>query len=579
MQRFDTRRREVDYEYGPEGAWGAAPTTAGDRFASRRRTLPSGVDYDVGAVDTRPRPRERERVFYPDHGERVAHYPVDREKEILKQRMIRPTLSANSVFDQRRHHRARSLSLSRPSSQESVTSYESARDQRLNHRMPAKYQKQQQLSLVSSQSALAPWPHARSPDRNLLRDQESLVRRDGYARGYVVERPSHSMEPRLRMSPFYDDTRLPNAFQAMSLGPDMRTLSTRSASFDAKSSLGLARKGMSQSPGRMEHFEPPAIKRRPLYPIYREVHVLILTWKFHDLRTAPYTAPPSADYVSLEDETKRLHETFGSFGYKVQDWSIPMERPVEKMRNRLKKFCRQAADDVLLIVYYHGHGSLDDENELVFSSHEHPSNLDWCQAAAAELYAAMLSGDSCPSHGREKNYHELLKKYERYRPVAEVKWDDIREIVLGSPCDLLLILDCCAAGGASLRHVNWQPQKSAEGYTKHLFAACGFESSTSDDMTAAMCDVLDEWVPGQPIHRDHHHLKNPRTVSPGAQAPFLTTKRLHQIMEDKLQKDSVGSQPIFKQLLPHDPEQYITLPNLLDVERRGRRRGYYVDVD
>jgi len=89
-----------------------------------------------------------------------------------------------------------------------------------------------------------------------------------------------------------------------------------------------------------------------------------------------------------------------------------------------------------------------------------------------------------------------------------------------------------------------------------------------------MCDVLEEWVPGPP-RRDP---KNPRTTSPSASAPFLTTKRLHQIMEDKLQKDSVGSQPIFKQLLPHDPEQYITLPNLLDVERRGRR-GYYVDVD
>jgi hypothetical protein len=50
-------------------------------------------------------------------------------------------------------------------------------------------------------------------------------------------------------------------------------------------------------------------------------------------------------------------------------------------------------------------------------------------------------------------------------------------------------------------------------------------------------------------------------------------------MEDKLQKRGVGSQPIFKQLLPQDPEQYITLPNLRErrarasPERRGRR-GY-----
>jgi hypothetical protein len=44
-------------------------------------------------------------------------------------------------------------------------------------------------------------------------------------------------------------------------------------------------------------------------------------------------------------------------------------------------------------------------------------------------------------------------------------------------------------------------------------------------------------------------------------------------MEAKLLKRSVGSQPIFKQLLPQDPEQYITLPNLRERERqRGRGR-------
>lgn len=163
---------------------------------------------------------------------------------------------------------------------------------------------------------------------------------------------------------------------------------------------------------------------------------------------------------------------------------------------------------------------------------------------------------------------------------------------------MLLVLDCCAAGGASLRHVHWQPPPGAEAYTKHLFAACGFESSTSDDMTAALCEVLEEWVPSQSGGES-------RAASPGkggevavegggvngngvvngggaggggaGGAGVLTTKRLHQLMEDKLQKRSVGSQPIFKQLLPHDPEQYITLPNLRErdakmSERRGR--GY-----
>ena len=76
--------------------------------------------------------------------------------------------------------------------------------------------------------------------------------------------------------------------------------------------------------------------------------------------------------MSLEDETRRLHETFGSLGYQVQEFLIPMNRPMEKMRIKLKQFCRLAADDTLLIVYYHGHGSLDDDNELVFSRYVPP---------------------------------------------------------------------------------------------------------------------------------------------------------------------------------------------------------------
>lgn len=156
---------------------------------------------------------------------------------------------------------------------------------------------------------------------------------------------------------------------------------------------------------------------------------------------------------------------------------------------------------------------------------------------------------------------------------------------------MLLILDCCAAGGAGLSHINWQPPAGAAGYTKHLFAACGFESSTSDDMTAAMCAVLDEWVPppssSQSVSRSRSKSRSKSAdggvaasgvVGGGAGGPvgggqFLTTKRLHQLMEDRLQKRAVGSQPIFKQLLPQDPEQYITLPNLRRREREGEGKG------
>ena len=151
-------------------------------------------------------------------------------------------------------------------------------------------------------------------------------------------------------------------------------------------------------------------KYRPAKAQYNQVHALILTWAFHDLRTEDYTAPPAADYVSLEEETARLRDTLEGYGYRVHEFLIPMSRSVESLKSKLKQFCRYAADDTLLMIYYHGHGALDDDNELVFSSHDHPDNPGWSQAAAAELYAAMLSGDACPSHGRRDKYQELIKK-------------------------------------------------------------------------------------------------------------------------------------------------------------------------
>lgn len=97
------------------------------------------------------------------------------------------------------------------------------------------------------------------------------------------------------------------------------------------------------------------------------MHALILTWSFHDLRAEDYTAPPADDYVSLEDETALLRDTLEGYGYTVHEFLIPMHRSLESLKAKLKQFCRYAADDTLLIIYYHGHGALGDDNELVFS--------------------------------------------------------------------------------------------------------------------------------------------------------------------------------------------------------------------
>lgn len=146
------------------------------------------------------------------------------------------------------------------------------------------------------------------------------------------------------------------------------------------------------------------------------MHVLILTWQFHDLKVTdgdshPYMFGPGSEFVSLEEETRRLRDTFESYGYFVDDWDIPMRDPLKAILTKLKQFGKYARDDRLLIVYYHGHGSLDERSELVFSSHEHPTDAQWAQTAAAELYAAILNQDTCTHLGKPTTpYHELMKK-------------------------------------------------------------------------------------------------------------------------------------------------------------------------
>ncbi|EAA28880.3 hypothetical protein GE21DRAFT_3852 [Neurospora crassa] len=467
-----------------------------------------------------------------------------------------------------------------------------------------------------SGSRLAGWPNASSRPPSRSPDPVRPKRMDRELRRDLFDRASFHQLGDDRDSLFSTPSE-PNLRARLNMGVDPGLGSPRKPSALSRSGtgtfeyegrqggLGLRKPGTSS---RAPSVAPSYCHAAPENPQYAQVRVLILTWAFHDLKVSdsdahPYMFGPGSEFVSLEEETRRLRDTFESYGYTVDDWLIPMRDPLKAVLTKLAQFSKWANDETLLIVYYHGHGSLDERRELVFSSHEHPTDAQWAQTAAAELYAAILNQDACTHLGKPTTpYHELMKKYERYRPISKVKWSDIRSAILGINSDLLLILDCCAAGGANLdmehsdatdTYHNTDPS-TGKIYTKHLFAACGFESSTSDDMTSAMCDVLDEWPAGP----DDAALQDLVTTGHGGgggggyTGKWLTTRKLHQIVESKLQRNAgmtaVGlrsaSQPIFKQLLPVDlPERYITLPNLQGRQRsrnqsRGRNRHSHGQV-
>ena len=104
---------------------------------------------------------------------------------------------------------------------------------------------------------------------------------------------------------------------------------------------------------------------------YKAAHVLILTWSFHDL-AGGFDEVAGDFIVSLEEETARLHDTFATYGYQVHERLIPMDASVERLTMIMKEFLRFANDETLLIVYYHGHGGLDEDGELIFSRYVPP---------------------------------------------------------------------------------------------------------------------------------------------------------------------------------------------------------------
>jgi hypothetical protein len=70
-----------------------------------------------------------------------------------------------------------------------------------------------------------------------------------------------------------------------------------------------------------------------------------------------------------------------------------------------------------------------------------------------------------------------------------VKWDDLAPHINDSPCDMVIILDCCSAGATD----NDIPYEKLEGPSeKHVLVACHEDSTAYGSMSDAMCDCLIE---------------------------------------------------------------------------------------
>lgn len=96
---------------------------------------------------------------------------------------------------------------------------------------------------------------------------------------------------------------------------------------------------------------------------YKEVHALLLSWK--------------DDNLGVVNEISELHDVFQQIcRFKVENWSIPSERSHIALATKVLGFLNDyESRDNLLIVYYGGHGSMNDDRQCVWSWYVHLEHI------------------------------------------------------------------------------------------------------------------------------------------------------------------------------------------------------------
>ncbi|KAI4259984.1 MAG: hypothetical protein L6R42_004264 [Xanthoria sp. 1 TBL-2021] len=145
---------------------------------------------------------------------------------------------------------------------------------------------------------------------------------------------------------------------------------------------------------------------------YCDVHVLLLSWEDDDLRVA-------SEINDLDDLFRDIYR------YSTNQWRIPSTKSHNALARRIIRSLDEAeASDKLLIVYYGGHGFMNEDRQCVWLCNQEPD-------------------------------------------AATAQWSSIQTMLEEADCDVLILLDCCAAAS------------SADGHSKgttEIIAACGFEA-------------------------------------------------------------------------------------------------------
>ncbi|KAI4257149.1 MAG: hypothetical protein L6R42_005834 [Xanthoria sp. 1 TBL-2021] len=144
---------------------------------------------------------------------------------------------------------------------------------------------------------------------------------------------------------------------------------------------------------------------------YCDVHVLLLSWEDDDLGVV-------SEVNDLDDLFREVYR------YRTDQWRIPSTKSHNALARRILRSLAEAdASDKLLIVYYGGHGFMNEDRQCVWLC----------------------------NHGPD---------------AATAQWSSIQTMLEEADSDVLVLLDCCTAASSGGGY--------SKGTTTEIIAACGF---------------------------------------------------------------------------------------------------------
>jgi hypothetical protein len=149
----------------------------------------------------------------------------------------------------------------------------------------------------------------------------------------------------------------------------------------------------------------------------------------------------------FQNELEELDKTFQKYGFTTTVWLIPRANSYRDLMRKTLDFI-DAGDDPgnLFVVYYAGHGRMNNTRQAEWVSHQ---------------------GPNCPS----------------------LDWSGIQTLFAGAKSEVLILLDTCAAASSAA---------TSQFGVMETIAACGFESRAAPpgefSFTNALIEIMRDWI-------------------------------------------------------------------------------------